>query len=69
MKSIFFGLSLATAIFGCSASSDKKANADTTPTYHGVGVKNVNGNIPDTTNSIDLTHKLDTISNRKDSVK
>ncbi|MDQ6903996.1 MAG: hypothetical protein M3139_13405 [Bacteroidota bacterium] len=70
MKSIIFGLILAIAMLGCNASSDKKADSDSTPTYHEVGVKNVNGGIPDTTNAIDLTHKLDTISNhRKDSTK
>ena len=69
MKSIIFGLIIASAIFGCDASSDKKANADSTPTNHEVGVQNATGGIPDTTNAINLDHKLDTISNRKDSSK
>lgn len=38
-----------------------------TPTYHEVNVKNVNGNIPDTTNAIDLsTKKTDTSTSKKD---
>jgi hypothetical protein len=69
MKSIIFGLIVATTIFGCHAASDKKANSDSTPTYHEVGVQNATGGIPDTTNAINLTHNLDTISNRKDSSK
>lgn len=53
----------------CSSNSNKEADTDTTKTYHQVGVPNVNGNIPDTTNAIDLTHKLDTVGNHKDSAK
>ncbi len=69
MKSIIFGLIVATTAFGCQASSDKKAKSDSTPTYHQVGVVNSNGGIPDTTNAIKLTHNLDTIGNYKDSSK
>lgn len=42
-------------------------NKDKTPTYREVNVKNVNGNIPDTTNAIDLsTKKSDTALSKKD---
>ncbi|MEO7120037.1 MAG: hypothetical protein ABIY62_03015 [Ginsengibacter sp.] len=70
MKKTYFILILAFACFSCHSTSDKKARADSIETYHQVGVPNTNGGIPDTTNSIDLTHKLDTISNKKiDTVK
>lgn len=47
----------------CNNNKDKK-----TPTYREVNVKNVNGNIPDTTNAIDLsTKKSDTGLSKKDS--
>jgi hypothetical protein len=69
MKNIFSIIILTTIIFGCNSSSEKKTNSDSTKTYNQVGVPNVNGNIPDTTNAINLTHKLDTISNHKDSAK
>ena len=69
MKSIIFGLIVVTTASGCHASSDKKANSDSTPTYHQVGVVNSNGGVPDTSNAINLTHNLDTIGNHKDSSK
>ena len=69
MKRIIFGLIVAATFFGCHASSDKQAKSDSTPTNHEVGVQNATGGIPDTTNAINLDHKLDTISNRKDSSK
>ncbi len=50
--------------------SDKTTTTEETQNKNEVGVPNVNGNIPDTTNSIDLsTHKKDTTMNPKDSVK
>lgn len=72
MKNLSFILVLSLLLFACS--SDKKSNEkvgeDVEP-YGNVGVENVNGGIPDTTNTIDLsTNKvdstmiLDTPSNR-----
>ena len=55
-------------IFGCN-SNDKKTTEDTKSTNE-VGVQNVNGNLPDTTNAINLsTQKKDTTMNPKDSLK
>lgn len=63
--SIFFLLAII-SFLGCSSNSKKttedKSNME-------VGVQNVNGNIPDTTNAINLsTQKKDTTAT-KDSVK
>jgi len=69
MKRLFSIIILMTVIFACNSTSEKKANSDSTKTYNQVGVPNVNGNIPDTTNAIDLTHKPDTAGNQKDSSK
>lgn len=56
---LFFGL------LSCNNNNDKK-----TPTYRNVNVKNVNGNIPDTTNAIDLSRKkTDTASSADTSVR
>lgn len=60
---LFFGI----ISFACNSNNTKKKKS--TETYHQVGVPNVNGNIPDTTNAIDLTHKLDTMGKYKDSAK
>jgi hypothetical protein len=50
-------------------SNDSKTTEDT-KSKNEVGVQNVNGGIPDTTNAIDLsTHKKDTTMNAKDSLK
>lgn len=46
--------------------SNEKVGEDVDP-YRQVGVENVNGNIPDTTNSINLsTNKVDSINLPKD---
>ncbi len=68
MKKIF-ALALASVIFSCD-SNDKKTTTEETQNKNEVGVQNVNGNIPDTTNAIDLsTNKKDTTMNSKDSLK
>ncbi len=68
MKKIFFIILLPAVIFSCS-SNDKKTTEDTKTTNE-AGVQNVNGNIPDTTNAINLsTHKTDTTGKLKDTVK
>lgn len=49
----------------CKNNKEKK-----TPTYNEVNVKNVNGNIPDTTNAIDLnTKKTDSAKGITDTTK
>lgn len=65
MKNLFI-VALVTLMFSCT-SNDKKTTEETN---NQVGVSNVNGNIPDTTNSINLsTQKKDTSINHKDSLK
>lgn len=67
MKKIFIA-ALSLTIFSCN-SSDKKTTEDA-KNNNEVGVQNPNGNIPDTTNAINLsTHKKDTTMNPKDSSK
>lgn len=64
MKKILF-IALSTVIFGCSSKEEETTEETTSP----AGIQNVNGNIPDTTNSIDLsTEKKDTVQS-KDSLK
>lgn len=65
MKKTHAIIIFAFASFACHSNTNKKAGSDSTDSYHEVGVPNTNGGIPDTTNAIDLTHKLDTISNKK----
>lgn len=52
---------LCSALFLFSCNSDSKSDTSTTPaagTENAVGIENVNGNIPDTTNTIDIgTHQ------------
>lgn len=58
-----------TLVISCT-SSDKKSVTEDTKNKNEVGVQNVNGNIPDTTNAINLsTHKKDTATRSKDSVR
>lgn len=65
MKNILI-VAFAFIIFSCN-SNDSKTSEDTN-TKNEVGVQNVNGGIPDTTNAINLsTHKKDTTM--KDSLK
>lgn len=62
MKKLIYPFVVLMLFASCKSNNDKK-----TPTYRDVNVKNVNGNIPDTTNAIDLsTKKQDTVT-RKDS--
>jgi hypothetical protein len=59
-KIVFLPILIATTFFACNnKKSNSKAGKDA-DTYKQVPVPNVNGNIPDTTNSIDLsTNKTD----------
>lgn len=57
-------LLFAAAFPACKSNNNKDKK---TETYREVNVKNVNGNIPDTTNAIDLGTKKDTSSVMKDS--
>lgn len=55
-KILFVGLSI--VIFGCATKEEETTEQTQSP----AGIQNVNGNIPDTTNSIDLsTEKKDTV--------
>ncbi len=68
MKKILFIIALSPVFFSCT-SNNKKIN-ESSGTTNQTGVQNVNGNIPDTTNTINLsTHKKDTVHSAKDSVK
>jgi hypothetical protein len=68
MKRMVLIIGLVSLISGCNSSGKKKA--DETKTDNPTGVQNVNGNIPDTTNAINLsTQKKDSASMRKDSVR
>lgn len=61
MKKLSFIFSLTLLLFACNSqkTSNEKVGEDVDP-YRRVGVDNVNGNIPDTTNTIDLsTNKVD----------
>ncbi len=65
MKKIFIGV-IALIAFSCG--SNEKETTEDTKTNNQVGVPNVNGNIPDTTNAINLsTQKKDTL--QKDSLR
>ena len=58
MKNIVIIAAIVCAVSACKSSGTKKI--DNTKIDNEAGVPNVNGNIPDTTNAIDLnTHKKD----------
>jgi hypothetical protein len=64
MKKIFIAAIVVT-LFSCQSN---ETTVDDTKNSNQVGVPNVNGNIPDTTNTINLsTQKKDTVVNSKDS--
>ncbi len=68
MKKYLLIITFITLVYSCNNSD--KTTTEETQNKNEVGVQNVNGNIPDTTNSIDLsTHKKDTTMNSKDSLK
>lgn len=70
MKKIFLAAGLITTICSCNSSdTDGSVTADTTNSYQ-PAIPNVNGNIPDTTNSISLdSDKKDTTGTAKDSTR
>lgn len=62
MKQKLFILSAATFLFmACNnnAKTTNEASGDTIDAYRQVGVENVNGNLPDTTDAIDLSTNKD----------
>ncbi len=68
MKKYLLIITFITLVYSCNNSD--KTTTEETQNKNEVGVPNVNGNIPDTTNSIDIsTHKKDTTMNSKDSLK
>ncbi|MGN6530795.1 MAG: hypothetical protein ACTHK0_03450 [Ginsengibacter sp.] len=66
MKKNFLVIVLCTATFFACNHQKNKAGKDA-ETYRTVPVPNVNGNIPDTSNSIDLGTKKDTSHVKTDS--
>ena len=70
MKKLFIALSaFSISFFACNSNnkSNSKAGEKVEP-YNKAGVQNVNGNIPDTTNTIDLsTEKVDSTATKSDS--
>ena len=70
MKNIFFGL-LLFVLVACNNNGDNESAIDTT-VNNNTGVENVNGNLPDTTNTITIdggtpeTTPPDTNRNTKD---
>ena len=69
MKKFCIILSTTFVLFACNSNktSNEKVGKDIEP-YRQVGVENVNGNIPDTTNSINLsTNKVDSLKVPSDS--
>lgn len=73
MKRMMLIIGLVSFIWGCNSSDEKKTDekkATETKTDNQVGVQNVNGNVPDTTNAIKLsTDKNDSAGMRPDSLK
>ncbi len=67
MKTILLIAGIVITFSACN-SKDKEKKEDT-KTNHEVGVQNVNGNIPDTSNAIELTHQLDTLGKGSESAK
>ncbi|HEV2831956.1 MAG TPA: hypothetical protein VGW31_08240 [Hanamia sp.] len=69
MKKLFILYVLSISFFACNSNnkSNSKAGEKVEP-YNKAGVQNVNGNIPDTTNTIDLsTEKVDSTATKSDS--
>jgi uncharacterized lipoprotein YajG len=58
MKKLFVIVAASALIFSCSSKEEDTTEETSNP----AGIQNVNGNIPDTTNSIDLS------TSKKDSV-
>ncbi len=66
MKKIFIA-AIALTLFSCKTN---ETTTEDTKNSNQVGVPNVNGNIPDTTNAINLsTQKKDTTAPSKDSMR
>jgi len=65
MKKILLVIAISVVLFSCASKEEETTEGTTSP----AGIQSVNGNIPDTTNSIDLsTQKQDTVQS-KDSLK
>jgi hypothetical protein len=67
MKKIFFAL-FVLAVASCNNDSDSANNTDTTVTNVS-GVENVNGNIPDTTNTISIEGSSEPSNTKVDSLQ
>lgn len=63
MKKLFFALVLFTAAAACNNNDDNETSVDNDSTVNTApAVENVNGNIPDTTNTIDVGTDDGTVS-------
>lgn len=65
MKKIFMIMMVAAAVAGCNSDGNGSSSEDTTGS-NTPGIENVNGNLPDTTNSINLDSDHDTTHTRSD---
>ena len=69
MKKLFILYIFSISLLACNSNnkSNSKAGEKVEP-YNKAGVQNVNGNIPDTTNTIDLSpEKVDSTATKSDS--
>lgn len=66
-KVLIISILLVSAFPACKSKNSNSDVGKKTETYREVGVKNVNGNIPDTSDAINLTTKKDSTSAMKDS--
>ncbi len=70
MKRVIFIIGSVVVIFLSACTSGDKTKKVDSKSENEAGVENVNGNIPDTTNAINLdTHKKDSVGRGKDSAK
>jgi hypothetical protein len=66
MKKLLVITGILIAVSACNSNDKTKEDIETP---NKAGVQNVNGNIPDTTNAIDLNHTTDTTIKPSDSGK
>ncbi len=64
-----FAVVLISCMCACNSEEKKDTEKEKVETNNAAGVSNVNGNIPDTTNSIDLTTHRDSSVIKLDSSK
>lgn len=68
MKKLFILYVLSISFLACNNNKSNSKAGEKVEPYNKAGVQNVNGNIPDTTNAIDLsTKKVDSAATKSDS--